>query len=149
MLKTNNIAKTIRDNLSTNQIMFIAEVIGTFIVVVSSCEKLSEHGAPPNHGCTTSSAAGSPAYCACAAVVLAGACPAVILAASAVVVSTGDEPNVCTRATPGMSCAVARCCCSSKMLGQIANSNTAPILKIMPKEALDIISQYRECQLYK
>jgi hypothetical protein len=81
---------------------------------------------------------------------LAGACAAVILAACAAVVSAGDEPNVGTRTTPGMSCAVARCCCcSSKMLGQIANSNTAPILKIMPKEALDIISQYRECQLYK
>jgi hypothetical protein len=82
-------------------------------------------------------------------VVLAGACPAVILAACAAVVSAGNEPNVGTRSTPGMSCAVARCCCSSKMLGQIANSKTAPILKIMPKEALDIISQYRECQLYK
>ena len=72
------------------------------------------------------------------------------ITACAAVVSAGDEPNVGTGTTPGMSCAVARCCCcSSKMLGQIANSNTAPILKIMPKEALDIISQYRECQLYK
>jgi hypothetical protein len=80
---------------------------------------------------------------------LAGACAAVILDACAAVVSAGDEPNGATRTTPGMSCAVARCCCSSKMLGKIANNNTAPIVKIMPKEALDIISQYRECQLYK
>ena len=82
----------------------------------------------------------STAYCASAAV---------LLAASAAVLLAGDEPNGGTRTTPGMSCAVARCCCSSKMLGKIANNNTAPILKIIPKEALDIISQYRECQLYK
>ena len=36
MLKTNNIAKTIRENLSSNQKRFIAEVIGTFIVVALS-----------------------------------------------------------------------------------------------------------------
>jgi aquaporin Z len=34
MLKTNKIAKNIRENLSTNQKKFIAETIGTFIVVV-------------------------------------------------------------------------------------------------------------------
>jgi len=34
MLKTNNIIKTISENLSSNQKKFIAEVIGTFIVVV-------------------------------------------------------------------------------------------------------------------
>src|SRR3954447_19095507 len=34
MLKTNSIDKTIRENLSLNQKRFIAEVIGTFIVVV-------------------------------------------------------------------------------------------------------------------
>ena len=34
MLKTNNIVKTISENLSSNQKKFIAEVIGTFIVVV-------------------------------------------------------------------------------------------------------------------
>src|SRR3954447_9522966 len=34
MLNSNNIAKTIRNNLSTNQKRFIAEIIGTFIVVV-------------------------------------------------------------------------------------------------------------------
>jgi len=34
MLKSKSIAKTIRNNLSTNQKKFIAEVIGTFIVVV-------------------------------------------------------------------------------------------------------------------
>ncbi len=34
MLKTNSIAKTISENLSSNQKKFIAEVIGTFIVVV-------------------------------------------------------------------------------------------------------------------
>jgi hypothetical protein len=119
-------------------------------VVVSSCDKSYPNTerrrttvAPPPHRLR------SPAYCAFAAVIFPGACAAVILAASAVVVSAGDEPNGGTRTTPGMSCAVARCCCSSKMLGKIANSNIAPILKIMPKEALDIISQYRECQLYK
>jgi len=36
MLKSNSIAKTIRKNLSSNQKRFIAEVIGTFIVVVLS-----------------------------------------------------------------------------------------------------------------
>src|SRR3954451_1345285 len=34
MSKTNSIVKTIRENLSLNQKRFIAEVIGTFIVVV-------------------------------------------------------------------------------------------------------------------
>ena len=96
-----------------------------YLVVTSypNTERCRTTVAPPPHR------AEPPAYCA-----------------SAAVVSAGDEPNGGTRTTPGMICAVARCCCSGKMLGQIANSNTAPILKIMPKEALDIISQYRECQ---
>ena len=34
MLKSNSIVKNIRESLSTNQKKFIAEVIGTFIVVV-------------------------------------------------------------------------------------------------------------------
>ena len=82
--------------------------------------------------------------------VLAGAPADVVLAgAPADVVLAGTEPNVGARAAPGMICAMARCCCNGKMLGQIANSSIAPILKTMPKEAREIISQYRECQLYK
>jgi len=61
--------------------------------------------------------------------VLAGA-PAVVLA--------GAEPNVGARAAPGMICAMAKCCCNGKTLGQIANSSNAPILETMPKEARDI-----------
>jgi hypothetical protein len=61
----------------------------------------------------------------------------------------GAGPDGGGRITPGMICAMARCCCNGTMLGQIANSSIAPILKTMPKEARDIIPQYRECQLYK
>jgi hypothetical protein len=78
--------------------------------------------------------AGAPAP---AAVVLAGA-PAP--APAAAVVLADAEPNVGTRAAPGTICAMAKCCCNGKMLGQIANSSTAPILKTMPKEARDINS---------
>jgi hypothetical protein len=84
-----------------------------------------------------------------AAVVLAGAPAAVVLAgAPAAVVLAGTEPKVGARETPGMICAMARCCCNGMILGQIANSSNAPILETMPKEARDIISQHRECQLY-
>jgi hypothetical protein len=91
-----------------------------------------------------------------AAVVLAGAPAAVVLAGMAPPIAVGCEPdgggagpNGGGRTTPGMICAMARCCCNSMMLGQIANSSIAPILKTMPKEARDIIPQHRECQLYK
>ena len=91
-----------------------------------------------------------------AAVVLAGAPAAVVLAGMAPPIAVGAEPDGGGagpdgggRTTPGMICAMARCCCNSMMLGQIANSSIAPILKTMPKEARDIIPQYRECQLYK
>ena len=87
-----------------------------------------------------------------AAVVLAGAPAAVVLAGMAPPIAVGAEPDGGGagpdgggRTTPGMICAMARCCCNSMMLGQIANSSIAPILKTMPKEARDIIPQYREC----
>ena len=88
--------------------------------------------------------------------VLNGAPAAVVLAGMAPPIAVGIEgdgggtgPDGGGRATPGMICAMARCCCNSMMLGQIASSSIAPILKTMPKEARDIISQYRECHLYK
>jgi len=85
-----------------------------------------------------------------AAVVLAGAPAAVVLAgAPAAVVLAGAEPNVGARAAPGMICAIAKCCCNGKMLGQIANSSNAPILETMPKEARYVIPQCRDCQIYK
>jgi hypothetical protein len=100
--------------------------------------------------------AGAPAAVALAgapaAVALAGAPAAVALAGMAPPIAVGCEPggggagpNGGGRTTPGMICAMARCCCNSMMLGQIANSSIAPILKTMPKEARDIIPQYREC----
>ena len=46
-----------------------------------------------------------------------------------------DRPNVGARETPGMICAMERCCCNGMILGQIANSSNAPKLKTMPKEA--------------
>jgi hypothetical protein len=85
-------------------------------------------------------------------VVLAGAPDAAVVLAGApdaAVVLAGAEPNVGARAAPGMICAMAKCCCNGKMLGQIANSSNAPILETMPKKARDTIPQYRECQLYK
>ena len=57
--------------------------------------------------------------------------PVVVLAGTPVVILDG--------ALPAMICAIVRCCCNGKMLGQIANS-TAPILKTKPKETLDINS---------
>ena len=71
-----------------------------------------------------------------------------LLAGAPAVVFSGTEPNVGARPAPGIICAIARCCCNGKMLGQIANS-TAPKLNTMPKEARDIIPYYRERQLYK
>ncbi|HET7148596.1 MAG TPA: hypothetical protein VFI73_08885 [Candidatus Nitrosopolaris sp.] len=99
---------------------------------------MSEHGAPPYQCGTTSSPAGSPG---------SGA-PAVVLVGAPAVVLVGTEPNVGTRAAPGIICAMARCCCNGKMLGQIANS-TAPKLNTMPKGARDIIPYYRERPIYK
>jgi hypothetical protein len=61
----------------------------------------------------------------------------------------GAGPDGGGRTTPGMFCAMARCCCNGMMLGKIANSSIAPILKTMPKEAWDTIPQYRECHVYK
>jgi|ERR1051325_9429891 hypothetical protein len=85
-----------------------------------------------------------------AAVVLAGAPAAVVLAGRTAPIAGPDGgPDGGGRATPGTVCAMARCCCNGMMLGQIANSSIAPILKTMPKEARDIIPQHRECQLYK
>jgi hypothetical protein len=66
-------------------------------------------------------------------VVLAGAPAVVVLAGTGPDVGGGTEPNVGARAAPGIICAMARCCCSGKMLGQIANSSNAPILETMPK----------------
>ena len=87
-----------------------------------------------------------------AAVVLAGAPAAVVLAGRTPPIADGIEgdgggagPDGGDRITPGMICAMARCCCNGTMLGQIANSS----IKTMPKEARDIIPQHRECQLYK
>src|SRR3954471_7035321 len=40
MLNSNSIAKTIRNNLSTNQKRFIAEIIGTFVVVVLATDSV-------------------------------------------------------------------------------------------------------------
>jgi hypothetical protein len=83
--------------------------------------------------------------------VLAGAPAAVdVLAGMAPPIAGPDAgPDGGGRTTPGMFCAMARCCCNGMMLGQIANSSIAPILKTMPKEARDIIPQSRECHLYK
>jgi hypothetical protein len=64
----------------------------------------------------------------------------VVLAGAPDVVLAGAEPNVGARTAPGMICAMAKCCCNGKTLGQIANSSTAPIFKSMPKEARDINS---------
>ena len=47
----------------------------------------------------------------------------------------GAGPDGGGRTTPGMVCAMARCCCNGMMLDQIAKSSIAPILKTMPKEA--------------
>ncbi len=63
---------------------------------------------------------------------LAGA-PAIVLP----VAGAGGGGGV--DALPGTPCAMARCCCNGKMLGQIENS-TAPILETMPKEARDNLS---------
>ena len=86
----------------------------------------------------------------------AGAPAAVVLAGRTPPIADGIEgdgggagPDGGGRTTPGIVCAMARCCCNGMMLGQIANSSIAPVLKTMPKEARDIIPQYRECQLYK
>jgi hypothetical protein len=83
-------------------------------------------------------------------VVLAGAPAAdVVLAGTGPDVGAGGGPDGGARAAPGIICAMAKCCCNGKMLGQIANSSNAPILETMPKETRDVIPQYRECQLYK
>lgn len=88
-------------------------------------------------------------------VVLAGA-GAVVLAGMAPPIGdvgpdegAGAGPDGGDRITPGMICAMARCCCNGTMLGQIANSSIAPILKTMPKEARDIFPNIENASYIK
>ena len=59
-------------------------------------------------------------WCSCCCCISWCSCCCCIAGAPAVVLADA-EPNVGARAAPGIICAMARCCCNGKKLGQIAN----------------------------